>query len=65
MDLHELRDHIDQRFDRLEDKVDGHSDRISRSEVSIEFISGNIKMWGAIFLAVISSAFGWLFSKLP
>jgi len=52
VDLRDLQTHLDSRFDRLEDKVDNHLERISKAESSIEWIRGQVNLITALVLAV-------------
>jgi hypothetical protein len=54
MELHELRDHLDGRLDKLEDKLDNHLERISKAETSIEWIRGHLKISISIMLGALS-----------
>jgi len=59
-DLNKLREHLDSRLDKLEDKLDVHIERISKAETSIEFLKGHAK----ISIMLILSALGALASSL-
>lgn len=52
LDYSNLINHIDTRFDRLEEKVDNHLERISKSEATIEWMKGHLQTGIIIFLAV-------------
>lgn len=58
MDERQLQEHLDNRFDgldrkleRVEAKLDNHLDRLSRAEASIEWLRGNVKIVTTIILA--------------
>lgn len=55
----ELREHLDNRFDgldnrldRVEAKLDDHLARLSRAEVSVEWLRGHARIVTTIILAV-------------
>lgn len=61
----ELRQHLDDRFDkvddrlrRVEDKLDDHLQRLSTAEASIEWLKGHAK----IMVTIIMAAAGFLAS---
>ncbi len=61
----ELRQHLDDRFDkvddrlrRVEDKLDDHLQRLSTAEASIEWLKGHAK----IMVTIIVAAAGFLAS---
>ena len=65
MDHKELLNHINHRFDRVEDslvrvdeKLDTHLERISKAEASIEWLRGHAKISITIVLAIVSSLIG-------
>lgn len=51
MDMELLRTHLDQRLDKLEDKLDTHLERIARSEEAISWLKGHVKIVTTIVLA--------------
>lgn len=53
MKIEDLRDHMDNRFDRFDEKLDDHLERLSRAEVAIEFIKGHLKVSTAFALSVL------------
>ena len=65
MNHDELLNHINHRFDRVEDslvrvdgKLDTHLDRISKAEASIDWLRGHAKISITIVLAIVSSLLG-------
>lgn len=55
MDYEQLRNHLDDRFDRLETKLDGHDEkldnhleRLSKAEEAIVWLRGHVKIVTAI-----------------
>jgi archaellum component FlaC len=59
MDEGRLQEHLDRRFDsldnkfeRVEAKLDNHLDRLSRAEASIEWLRGHSKIVTIIVLSV-------------
>lgn len=47
-----LRDHLDTRFDKVEDKLDKHLERIATAETHISWLRGHAKLTTAVVLAV-------------
>lgn len=58
MEIKDLRDHLDDRIDRLETKLDDHLGRISKAEESIEWLKGHVKISISVLLAFISGLVG-------
>lgn len=58
MDVNGLREHIDKRFDRFEEKLDGHTERLARNEADVSWLKGSTK----IIVAIVMSAAGFLAS---
>lgn len=54
MELQNLREHLDSRLDKLEDKLDNHVERISKAEASIEWLRGHVKVMTLIAVALMS-----------
>ena len=52
-DLSDLRDHIDNRFDKLDDKLTSHLDRISKTEESIIWLKGHVKISTTLLITII------------
>lgn len=44
-------DNLDNKFERIESKLDNHLERLSRAEASIEWLRGNVKVVTTIILA--------------
>lgn len=55
MELQSLRDHLDSRLDKIEDKLDNHLERIATAETSIEWIRGHIKFMVSLSVALAGS----------
>lgn len=53
--------HLDKRFDKLEDKIDDHLQRISKAEEAIVWLRGHVKLATALFLAAAGTVFTWFF----
>ena len=64
MELEILRQHMDARFDRLEDKVDNHLERLSKAEAAIEWLKGHVKFTTAVGLAVVGTVMTWWFTRV-
>lgn len=54
MDISSLKEHLDSRLDKIEDKIDNHLERIAKAETSIEWIRGHIKVGASMVLAALS-----------
>lgn len=70
MDIHDLKSHIDQRFDQLEgrldkhdDKLDGHMVTVATNSATIKQLQGSTKLIITIILAV-SGAIGLAYLSL-
>ena len=50
-----LQKHLDGRFDRIEDKLDNHLDRLSKAEEAIEWTKGHLKISTTFVLGTIST----------
>lgn len=61
MDLHDLKTHLDNRIDRLEEKLDDHLSRISKAETSIEWLRGHVKYSVSILMAALTGMAGALY----
>jgi len=64
MNLEELRQHMDSRFDRLEDKVETFQDRITENTSDIGWIKGHLRVTVTIILAVAGFLSAAFFTKL-
>lgn len=60
MDTRDLHKHLDTRFDRIEEKLDNHLERLSKAEVTIEWLRGHSKIYITIILATV----GFLLTQL-
>lgn len=70
MSPEQLREHIDTRLDKLEDKLDAHLERISatenrlsKSETDIHWIRGSIKIGVTLLLAALSGLAAIVFGR--
>lgn len=61
MDLNDLREHLDGRLDKIEDKLNNHLERISKSETSIEWLKGHLKLSLSLLLAALSGMAGAIY----
>ena len=59
MDFEQLKNHFDGRFDRLEDKLDvhdekltNHLERLSKAEEAIQWLRGHVKIVTTIGISV-------------
>lgn len=51
----DLKDHIDARFDRLENKMDDHLERLSKAEEAIVWLKGHVKLVTAVGVACLGA----------
>lgn len=51
----QLKQHLDARFDRVEDKIDNHLERISKAEEAIVWMRGHIKIVVTMLIGVLGS----------
>lgn len=58
MEIKDLRDHLDQRIDRLETKLDDHLSRISKAEESIEWLKGHVRISISVLLVFVTGLVG-------
>lgn len=56
MNLKDFQNHVDSRFDRVENKIDNHLERLSKAEESIIWIRGHLKISTSLFMAVVLAA---------
>jgi hypothetical protein len=49
----DLREHLDARLDRIENKLDSHLDRISKSEEAIVWLKGHVRVVTAVGIACL------------
>lgn len=54
--MDDLRQHLDKRFDRIEQKLDNHLERISKAEESIIWMKGHLKIATTFILSLASAA---------
>ncbi len=52
MNLEQLRQHLDGRLDKLEDKLDNHLERISKAETTIDHLKGSAKISITVLLSI-------------
>lgn len=62
MEIKEEFNKLHARFDKLDDKIDNHLERISKAEEAIEWLRGHVKITTAIVLAVIGAVITYIFS---
>lgn len=61
LNLNDLREHLDDRLDKLEGKLDNHLERISKAETSIDWIRGHLKVSLTIAITIVTGLAGTLF----
>ena len=54
---------MDEGFTRVEDKLDGHLERLSKAEVAIEWLKGHVKITTTIVLTALSSIVVYYFTR--
>lgn len=66
----ELKEHIDARLDRIElaqdrveNKIDGHADRIAKTETEVVWIKGSIRTSLTVILTLAGSIITWLLRR--
>lgn len=64
MDLNKLQNHVDTRFDKLEDKIDNHMDRLARIETDVEHMKGHAKILITGVLSAVGAVLAGLIRKL-
>jgi len=55
MNHNDLKEHLDKRFDRIENKIDNHLERISKAEESLIWMKGHLKV-ATTFIVTLASA---------
>ena len=63
MDHEQLLQKIQERFDRLEDKIERYSEKIAKAETDLEWMKGGIKVGLALITAIIGTIISMLFGK--
>ena len=63
MDLKELKSDMDERFDRLESKLDKFAESTLRNESDISWIKGAIKLSGTAIIGIITTLISLLFGS--
>lgn len=53
MKLEDLRDHIDNRMDKFDNKLDNHLERLSKTEEAISWLKGHVKVSTTILITFI------------
>lgn len=61
MDLNKLHEEMTERFDRLEEKLDKHSELTTKHETDISWIKGTIKMSSSIIITIIGAIISLFF----
>jgi len=64
MDIQNLQTHIDTRLDRIEDKLDGHLDRIAKTEADLSWVRGHIKIVTTVAIAIVTGMAGVIYRLL-
>lgn len=55
MNLKDFQQHVDARFDRVENKIDDHLARLSKAEEAIVWIRGHLRISTGVFLSVVTA----------
>ena len=61
--LQRIQEHTDQRFDRLEEKLEKYSEKVTRAETDLEWMKGGIKVGLGLITAIIGTLVSILFGK--
>lgn len=61
--LQRIQEHTDQRFDRLETKLQRYSEKITRAETDLEWMKGGIKIGLGLITAIIGTLVSMFFGK--
>jgi hypothetical protein len=48
-------DRVEQKIDKVTEKLDGHLERISKAETSIMWIQGHLKLTTTIVITIVSA----------
>lgn len=64
LQISELKEHLDTRLDRIEEKLGDHLERISKAEEAITWIKGHLKISVSLLLAALSGVTGALYQYL-
>ena len=64
MKLEDLDSKIQDRFDRVEDKLDSHLDRIAKNEAGLEWIKGHLKISLTFLFAGLGGAISFIIKFL-
>lgn len=56
---------LDERLDRIEQKLDNHLERVTRAETSINWIQGHLRIATTILISFIGAAVTYFINKLP
>lgn len=70
LDMQDLKDHIDARLDRIEQaqdrvesKIEGHADRITKVETEVGWVKGSIRWSLTLIVTLVGSLLTWLIRK--
>ena len=64
MDMKNQLDRIEDKLDKVDVKLDNYQNRISKTEVSIEFMKGHLRWTLSIAMTVIAGLTAYLFNQL-
>lgn len=56
---HEEFQRLHQRFDKLEDKLDNHLERLSKAEEALLWMKGHLNLASALFVAAFGALVAW------
>jgi len=58
MNHEDLKEHMDRRFDKVEEKIDSYQRRVTTNETNISWIKGAMRVSAALLIAVLGSLIG-------
>lgn len=64
MDIKDLHTSIEGRFDKLDNKLDDHLGRISKTEADVHWLKGHVKISVSIGLVLLTGAITYIINGL-
>ena len=62
--MNELRNYLEQRFDKMDEKLDNHLERLARAEADIGWLRGFTKTFATLVVAAVGTTIGWVLTKI-
>lgn len=63
METIDLKNHIDDRMDKLESKLDSHLQRITKVETEVNWLRGSIKFGLTAIITIAGSIISWFITR--